>query len=197
MGLEEGKRSSGEGEKDAIPVRELERSRSRSYLLNSRHPINARKMHVYEFKIDRFRETHPGTVPPQLSRLDPGDVTSTRDTVARVLGLPADTSPLQLVKYLDDYETIVPDVDATNPAFSLDELLRDENIVPKEFVLINWYRFDTLDRIRLDDLVRYFHEIWYPSSDDIDILDESVDWVVSVRHDGTIKVIRLNEQRPT
>ncbi len=56
----------------------------------------------------------------------------------------------------------------------------------KDKVYINWTCFDSIDIFNVYDLINYFHDIWFPSSDDIEIFDESFDWILSIRHDGVI-----------
>ena len=34
---------------------------------------------------------------------------------------------------------------------------------------------------------KYFSDIWYPSTDDIDVFDSSVSWILSVNHEGEIR----------
>ncbi|EKO31739.1 hypothetical protein LEP1GSC179_0008 [Leptospira santarosai str. MOR084] len=43
----------------------------------------------------------------------------------------------------------------------------------------------------LIDLINNFDDIWYPSVDDIDIIDMSISWILSVSHFGEIKLIDL------
>ena len=58
-------------------------------------------------------------------------------------------------------------------------------------VFLNWYRFDNIDEIEVDGLNTYFADIWYPSTDDIDLFDNTFKWIVSIRHDGQISRGRL------
>ncbi|MEM7513192.1 MAG: hypothetical protein AAF388_19850 [Bacteroidota bacterium] len=70
--------------------------------------------------------------------------------------------------------------------FKLEMFLSDISIEFNERVFINWNRFDEIDVFSIADLDKYFYDIWYPSADDIEIFDESLDWIVSIRHDGRI-----------
>ncbi len=39
---------------------------------------------------------------------------------------------------------------------------------------------------------RWFDDIWYPASDDIDLFDSTLDWILSVSHSGLIDLRRLD-----
>jgi hypothetical protein len=60
---------------------------------------------------------------------------------------------------------------------------------PKK-VYLNWYRFDDIDQIDLAALDQYFSDIWYPGSDDLDVFDDSTDWIVSIAHFGKIRFFK-------
>jgi hypothetical protein len=70
------------------------------------------------------------------------------------------------------------------------DLLRvlPDHVRERDTVLINWYRFDDVDEVRTKDLATFFSDFWYASSDDIDIFDPDVTCILSVRHDGTVKI---------
>ena len=53
-------------------------------------------------------------------------------------------------------------------------------------VFINWYKFDDIDKIELIEFDKYFYSTWYPGADDMDIFDNSLSWIVSIRHDGCV-----------
>jgi hypothetical protein len=78
--------------------------------------------------------------------------------------------------------------------FKLIDALKKIGITPMKEVFINWYKFERLDVFNAVDLDKYFYDIWFPSSDDIDIFDESLKWVVSIRHDGIISYIIESRQ---
>jgi len=56
---------------------------------------------------------------------------------------------------------------------------------------LNWYRFDKIDELRFVDLCEKFEDIWYPSSDDLDIFDRNMNWLISIEHSGSIRVLRI------
>lgn len=145
------------------------------------------------FKLANFRKSHPGASPPEFHTLSESEALAVRNVLTRRLSLEQDVSPERLVACLDERETEILRVNATSDDFVLASVLQQEKIVPSEVVLLNWYRFDDIDRVKWADLSAFFHDIWYPSSDDVDLFDESCDWVVSVSHSGTVKALHLEK----
>jgi hypothetical protein len=75
------------------------------------------------------------------------------------------------------------------------QLLGQTSVQSVEKVLVNWYRFDEIDRIDIDVLSQFFDDIWYPAVDDIEIFDTSCGWFISVSHDGRVELISLQQAR--
>jgi len=80
-------------------------------------------------------------------------------------------------------------------SFDLRRVLCSIEIVPEDHVYINWYRFDKLDRMAVDDLAQYFDDVWYPSSDDIDLFDSTLSWVLSVTDEGYIRFVKFKQEK--
>jgi hypothetical protein len=74
--------------------------------------------------------------------------------------------------------------------FALLPTLTALGITPLPELFINWARFEEVDVFQTTDVTRYFDDLWYPVADDIDLFDASLGWVVSIRHDGVVSVIR-------
>jgi len=81
--------------------------------------------------------------------------------------------------------------DETNglEGFELKKILANLGIKSSREIFINFYKFEKIDVLNIDDLDKYFYDIWFPSSDDIDLFDESLDWILSIRHDGCISFV--------
>ncbi|SEH89712.1 hypothetical protein SAMN02927937_02007 [Paenimyroides aquimaris] len=80
---------------------------------------------------------------------------------------------LKVISYVDDIN-------------SLSEVFNTLEIFPIEKIYINWYKFDDIDCLYYNDLILYFEDLWFPSSDDIEIFDNTFNWILSIRHDGCI-----------
>jgi hypothetical protein len=141
-------------------------------------------------KIENFKRENPGFAFPRFTSLTPNDCAQLRSGIAGRLGLTAQSEPLELLKTLRARATYFTGVNASH-GFDLRNLISKLGYTPDAEVLVNWYRFDQIDRIAVSDLDKHFDDIWYPGSDDIEVFDESVDWLVLVRHDGVVSTVDL------
>lgn len=139
-------------------------------------------------KIQNFSTANPGSRFPAFAHLSPNECLRLRSAIAVRLGLHGDPQPLILLETLHAKVTPFTSV-GDQTAFQLQNAISAAGFICSTDVLVNWYRFDDIDRIALSDLSVHFDDIWYPSSDDIEIFDESLDWFVSVRHDGLLSVL--------
>ncbi len=142
------------------------------------------------FKLENFRREYPNIEFPKFSTLDDKEIFSLQCKLFRKLRL-TDKDLLKLTKIIDSMTSIVGHTDVNNDNFDLLTLLSNKNIRPNELVYLNWYRYDQIDKMKLTDLDKYFYDIWYPISDDIDIFDDSCSWVLSVRHYGILSLAKL------
>jgi hypothetical protein len=53
-------------------------------------------------------------------------------------------------------------------------------------LFLTWDSFLNIDKFKLLDLDKYFEDIWFPCSDDIDIVSDDLAWIISIRHDGAV-----------
>lgn len=75
--------------------------------------------------------------------------------------------------------------------FKLMNTLTKLEIKPLINVFVNWCQFKNIDEFNLNDLDKYFYDIWFSGADDIDIFDENLNWILSIRHDGCVTFIKL------
>lgn len=142
-----------------------------------------------EIKIENFRRTGSGQFPTFVA-LHSDRCRELLRKVAVFCKMPADTDGLGLVSQLVGMSTVIEVLDESACPVDLYDMLKSQGIHPFREVFVNWDRFRTIDSIGLADLSEYFFDIWYPSSDDIDIFDESVSWVMSVSHHGTVSIAK-------
>ena len=144
-----------------------------------------------QFKIQNFADNITESFPP-FAALSPLECGNIRRQFRDALGLPSDSNPLVIVSELVKRQSICHDTDAADEGFDLRELFCAIGINPHKDVFVNWYRFDDIDRLQFADLSKYFSDIWYPVSDDIEVFDDSLVWVVSIRHDGCISCLKIS-----
>lgn len=142
-----------------------------------------------EFKVTNFDAAHPG-IPFPAREASAAELAAVRAALAKRLGLQPGTAGERLAAAIRDGSKVIGGMDATSQNFNLRHVLervRDARR-PGELFL-NWCHLEQLDVIAADDLVTYFDDIWYPSSDDLDIIPVDACWVVSVEHHGGVRVI--------
>ncbi|MEN6450107.1 MAG: hypothetical protein ABFC96_06425 [Thermoguttaceae bacterium] len=140
-------------------------------------------------KIRYFEEENPGKEFPWFHSADESNTRQLRDALAIAFDAPAALTPLELCTFLNSRMHDVDEVNAESCGFELRDVLRRLGISALPEIFINWYRFDDIDRMKLDDLADCFQSIWYPSSDDIDVFDSTLSWIVSVTHYGSVRAI--------
>ncbi|GAB1344712.1 hypothetical protein [Gemmatimonas sp.] len=144
------------------------------------------------FKREHFEKAHPGESFPPSTALSVDEAEQLKvDLAVRLGGMPTDAAQ-KIARDLVDEALVISGANATEPAFDLCGILDDLGLERPEDVLINWRHFDDVDRMRLTDLRDHFADIWYPSSDDIEIIHPSRRWVISVSHDGDVSYLRFS-----
>lgn len=68
------------------------------------------------------------------------------------------------------------------------------SINAREVCYVNFYRFDHICEFPTTQLATYFDDIWYPASDDIEIFDDSLAWMIAVDHGGYISAGALSDR---
>jgi len=146
---------------------------------------------VDSLKVQNFNRQNPSAEFPRFTSLAASECAQLLHAIAKRLGLDAQSEPLVVLNTLCASARSLTSVDAED-GFNLRTLISGLGLKARAEVLVNWQRFDNIDRIALSDLSRHFDDIWYPSSDDIEIFDESLDWFVLIRHDGRVSALNLS-----
>lgn len=137
-----------------------------------------------DFKVDLFKEEYKINFPNYI-HLPESDCLE----LIRVISKKYKISVESLVKELNSIQSFLENVNAKDD-FKLIDVLNRLSIKPSSQIYINWYRFDDIDVFDIIDLDKYFYDIWFSSSDDIDLFDKSLDWIISIRHDGCISFVK-------
>jgi len=148
-------------------------------------------MGIEEFKLERFREDHPGKEFPPFEKVPAETRKQIKEELAKKLGLPRESDALVTLKKLYASFELATSYDATDPSFDLATLVKAFNIEVTGDIYINWDRFDHVDKMRFTDLAQYFSYIWYSVSDDIEIFNPRLQWAILVRHDGAVALIPI------
>ena len=142
------------------------------------------------FKIEHFNRDHPGKTFPTFHVV--GGVAARNLCVELIERMypKKNISVADILSQIEHAETVIQGVDANDSDFDLRLVLERLKISPTKYVFLNWHRFESFDRFEFSDVNKCLHDIWYPSSDDLDIFDESLGWIVSIRHDGAVTILR-------
>jgi hypothetical protein len=149
---------------------------------------------VDALKVQNFARENPGADFPPFAPLGPSECTQLRTAIATRLGLDAQSEPLVILNTLRANASSLAEVNAEDE-FDFRGVVSGLGIKARAEVLVNWHRFDNIDRVALLDLSKHFDYIWYPSSDDIESFDESLDWFVLICHDGEVSAFNLSTPR--
>ena len=92
------------------------------------------------------------------------------------------------MRWLSEQATPLTEVDLDQYEVALPELLRRAGIKPCPVLYVQWSALRDIDRFESEELARHFYDVWYPSADDIEIFDDTLAWLMFVRHYGGVAV---------
>lgn len=143
-----------------------------------------------QIKIQNFERRSPEKQFREVRQIPVDECEELRTAVRSKLHLPPSATDTDILQALEFAAQIVPDARPSDDEFNPSRLLAD--LQPHlANIYVNWYRFDEIDEIRTEAFCSFFHDLWYPSSDDIEVFDESLKWFLLVRHFDVVMVVRL------
>lgn len=143
-----------------------------------------------KIKHDNFSNEYPGHDFPEYMSLSKSACSVIAQSIQEKFALANVTDGLTLVKAIDTLAKPCEVIPNVGEDFKLNSLFNTYGIYAADVVFINWYRYDKIDSIKRDDFTSHFYDIWYPGVDDIDVFDDSLSWILSVNHDGYVKLLR-------
>jgi len=144
-----------------------------------------------QFKIDLFKNEYNKAF-PSYSKLSESECDIFRQAISIKYSINETNNSIDFLNDLISKQDLVESFDATED-FNLKKLLDYLELDYSPEIFVNWHQFDDIDRFKLNDLDKYFDDIWFASSDDIDLFDKNLTWIISIRHDGAIyKVVKSN-----
>lgn len=146
-----------------------------------------------QIKIDNYIKENPSNSFPSFCTLEEQKCVDIRSLLYENMGLNPSSDTLNLVKEVDRLGEVSEGINCCDESFDLKGVLLSLGVNSTDYVYINWYRFDDIDKIVSSDLVNNFDDIWYPDVDDIDIFDESLSWLLSVSHYGQLKTLMIKK----
>jgi hypothetical protein len=141
------------------------------------------------FKIKHFSKENPGLRFPLFRSVDRTETELLRNELTRRIGLPDSVSGVELVEEIARRGKELATLDSLQEP--LCDLVKRAGVLPARLVYLNWGRYDSLDEMDFADLQAHIRDIWYPGSDDLDVFDKTMDWILSIAHHGAISLLRL------
>lgn len=145
-----------------------------------------------EIKIQNFAKANPGKRIPNVRHLDRDECESLRADIAVKLGQPRNSDSFEVLQELELRSQDLPGK-PSDDNFRLLKLFQELQLNARS-VYVNWSSFDDMDEMSAKDLSDDFHDLWYPSSDDVEIFDRSMDWILLVRHYDVVQIVRLTNK---
>jgi hypothetical protein len=146
---------------------------------------------MHGFKIENFYKLHPSGTFPYFKKLDADECRGMAKRIALAIGLPDGEDTLEIVQRLAEVESEIGTLRENDLSSSLFKVIEKAKISLSELVYVNWYRFDSIDQMKYSEFLKYFDDIWYPSSDDIDIFDDTLSCIFSVTHYGAVRAAQF------
>lgn len=137
------------------------------------------------FKIEKFREDYPEREFPSFRLLSESEMYLIRERLARKLGC-SSADPLVLFNEFEKRLGLIEGIDADDKSFSLSSEISRLRVHPQEQIYLHWYRENKIEEMAFADMDAFFPNIWYPGPDDLSIYDSSLDWILTIHHDGVI-----------
>jgi hypothetical protein len=136
------------------------------------------------FKVANLKTLYRGESFPDVGALTTPETTRLRAKLSRMLGTDGSASGTELVRLIDAITVPIEGARATDPDFRFDSLVEVLSVSPNPLVYVNWHHLDDVDELGYQDLTKHFSSIWYPGSDDIEVLDDTCSWVITISHEG-------------
>lgn len=143
------------------------------------------------FKIEIFEKENPSDKFPSFSTLDAEATASIRQQFVQKLKVTRSIDGKELLDLLSASIESINTFNANVENFNVTDVFRHLGIIPNETIYINWHHYDDVDVMKYKDFSTYFEYIWFPGPDDIDVFDDTYDWVLSINHEGYISCRKL------
>lgn len=142
-----------------------------------------------KFKIVHFEKENPGENFPFFIHLSNEEARGLFEKLQNKIG--GSLTPQELSLEIRERSSYLVGENAEKDDFSVKRVVSRIGVKIRRYIYINWYLFDNIDKMDFSDFNQFFDDIWYPGADDVDIFDNTTDWLVSINHDGSIKYLFL------
>ena len=140
------------------------------------------------YKLEEFAGDHPGQQYPWVESVQPQEA---QRMVSELMSrfCPSATNASDFIHFIAE-QPMLEEITVLDDEFDFTRLLIDAQIrIPQE-ILVNFAAFEQLERMRYAEFAKHFRYVYWPATDDLDCFDESLEWIVSIDHDGRITVLK-------
>lgn len=92
----------------------------------------------------------------------------------------------EVAAFLRDRSRTITNIHDKEYVFNLRSTLKYLGVSVSKKVFLNWGHFDEVVEMDIDIVANCFCDLWYPHSDDIDLIDVDVQWTLLIEHDGRV-----------
>ena len=143
------------------------------------------------FKIEHFRRDNGQSAVLRYQRLSDPEAAELASKLRERLELSRETTSIDLLNHLQLRSSALPGVNADSDEFELDRVFKQLRLPLSANTYVNWSHFDDVDEVNTADLLKWFDYLWYPGADDVDLMPENIEWVLSVQHSGAVRFLDL------
>jgi hypothetical protein len=148
---------------------------------------------MHAIKIVNYEKEYGTNTFKPYTSMEKHDVVKLKEKIAVMLGLTVAVSSVTLCVHIYESSDLLPNVNAMDDSFCLQSVFDKLSIDPSDVIYVDWDGFKDVDIFATTDLTTVFSDIWYPSSDDIFLIDPLVNWIVTVDHEGLVKFLHINK----
>lgn len=146
-----------------------------------------------KIKIDNFVLEKKNIEFPFWRELTNNECANIKKELIKKLRLPPLISDLNLMKTINHLGKFKTCLNVDTNSFENERIILMNNLplTDNPLIYLNWYRMNRIDQMYLRDFINYYEYIWYPSAEDIDIIDSNISWIFSISHSGAIQLVEL------
>lgn len=146
-----------------------------------------------DFKILDFESENGKGSFPLYKEISGSEVTRVSLFLKRKLNLLEDSANETLVLEVGSKSELVASINLQESPQDLLIVMEGLKLELDEWVYLNWGKYEVFDEMKLEDLLVYLDDIWFPYSDDLDIIDPRCRWLVSIHHSGMVRRLRFEK----
>lgn len=144
---------------------------------------------MHSVKINNFEKENGEGSFPTYRRLNCAELSQLKSILSANLNLNSSADGRDILSKITESKCPLLGINTLESSFSLRNIICNLGFAPSIKVYVNWDDFREVDEIGFDDITNYFSDIWYPSSDDIEIIDKDLKWIVSIDHMGGVSYL--------